>query len=107
MPFVFNAIDVGSTGFVVQDLQINPEIAFLESGHDFVVCWDAMGVSLCLEWLDQNDVCLLMECKHYVLIATHCSDGEAAHLIHEEFGEWDHIDMHGVCRGCEFVEQLG
>ena len=66
-----------------------------------------MGVSLCLEWLDQNDVCLLVEHKHDVLIAAHCSDGEAAHVICEEFGEWDHFDMHGVCWLCELVEQLG
>ena len=87
MPFVFDAVDVGGTGFVVQDLQINSKIACLELGHDCVVCWNAMGVSFCLEWLDQNDVCLLVECKHDVLVATHCSDGETAHVISEEFGE--------------------
>ena len=57
MSFVFDAIDVGDTGFVAQDLQIDPKIALFEPGHDCVVCWDVMGVSLCIEWLYQNDVC--------------------------------------------------
>ena len=81
-------------------------VACTELGHDCVVCWDAMDVSLCLEWFDQNDVGLLMECNHDVLVSAHCSDGEAAHVISEEFGEWDNFDMHAVCRGCEFIEQL-
>ena len=106
MPLVFDAVDVSGTGLAVQDLQIDFKVARLESGHDCVVCWDAMGVSFCFEWLDQYDVCLLVECKHDVLVAAHCSDGEATHGISEEFGEWDHLDMHRVCRGHEFIKQL-
>ena len=43
-PYVCDGLDVGCTGFVVDDLRVHFNATCLETFHDGVVGWDAMVV---------------------------------------------------------------
>ena len=82
-PFVGDTVDVRGTCFFVKYLRANRNIPCLQPFHDDVVGGDAMMISFCLEWLDKDSIGSVVVCKHDVLVPTHGSDGEAAHVVGE------------------------
>ena len=67
--FVFNDAPVGTSGFVVEDLDINGVFTFLEARHDEIVSGEAMTVMEGLEWLYQDGVGVGVKVKHDVVVA--------------------------------------
>ena len=53
----------------------------LEAGHDAGVFRDAVAVFLCLEGLDEDDVCVAVVGDHQVLVAAAGADGEASCVV--------------------------
>ena len=52
-PYVCDGLDVGCTGFIVEDLRVNFNATCLETFQDGVVGWDAMVVRFGLKGLDR------------------------------------------------------
>ena len=75
-PYFVDCLDVGCTGFIVKDLQVNFNSPCFEPFHDGVVGWDAMVVRFGLEGLYQDDICCIVIRDHNVLVTTHCKDWE-------------------------------
>ena len=76
-PYVCDGLDVGRTGFVIKDLQVNFNAPCFEPFHDGVVGWDAMVVCFGLEGLHQDDICRIAIREHNVLVTAHRMDREA------------------------------
>ena len=83
VPFVGDAVDVRSAGFIVEYLHVDRDVPCLKPFHDDVVCRDEMIISFGSEGLDKDSIGSIVVCKHDVLIPTHGSDGEAAHVVGE------------------------
>ena len=82
-PFVGDTVDVCGACFVVKYLRVVCDIPCLQLFHDHVVGRDAMVISFCLEWLDEDSIGSGVVCKHDVLVPTHGLDGEAVHVVGE------------------------
>jgi hypothetical protein len=72
---------VGFAGFIVQDLLFDLDVAGFETRHDFVVCWNAVMVSLGLERLHQDCIGPGVARQHDILVSTLGADGEPAHVV--------------------------
>ena len=72
---------VSFTGFVIQLLLGDMNVAGFEASHDFVICGDAMMVGLGLEWLDKDCIGPGVVCQHDILVAALCADWETAHVV--------------------------
>ena len=59
-PYFVDCLDVGCTGFIVQDLHVHFIAPFFEAFHDGNVGWDAMVVRFGLEGLHQDDICCIV-----------------------------------------------
>ena len=61
------------------------DVAFcLEAGHDAGVDGYAVDIFSCLEWLNEDGVCIAVISHHQVLIAAAGADGEAACVVRVE-----------------------
>lgn len=69
MPIEHDGLFVGTTGLIVEDLEVYGEAAGEEPCHDGVVGGDAMGVSFSLEWVLENQIAISMIGNHHVLVA--------------------------------------
>ena len=57
------------------------DVAGFEASHDFVLCGDAMMVSLDLERLDKDCIGTGVVCQHDILVAALGADWELAHVV--------------------------
>ena len=105
MPTLGDAVDVCSTGFIVEDLCVDFEATRFETFHDDVVCWNAMVIRLGLEGLDEDDVGGVMVREHDVLVTAQSTDREAAHIVGEESRERDFDDVKFIGRCSDGVEE--
>ncbi len=105
IPFEGDWFFIGSTGFVIQDLEIKGEPLGRQTCHNGVICCNAVAVALGFEGLLENEVAIRMEGNHDILVARACSDGEAASVIGEELAERFCDDKHLVGR-CFDLEAL-
>ena len=82
-----------STGLVIQDLDIYGVPTRFEAAHDGVVELDAVLVLTGLEGGVQDGVGVTVEGDYYVLVATACTDQEAACAIGVDFVYGLHTDV--------------
>ncbi len=87
IPLEGDCFFIGGAGFVIQDLEINEEPTGCQTGHNSVVCCNAVAVTLGLESLLEDEVAVSMEGNHDTLVGGGCSDQEAASVIGEELAE--------------------
>ena len=65
-PLVSDAVNVGSTGFIIKYLEVNGESACLHVFHDGVVCGDSVCIGLRFEGFNEDCVGTHMMCEHDV-----------------------------------------
>ena len=68
---------------------------FLASRHDAIVGCYAVVVMAGLKGFTHDDVAVVMECEHGVVVARAGSDGELAHVISIKFTDRldDHVEL--------------
>ena len=50
-PFVGDAVDVGGTGLIIKDMEVDGEAACLHAFHDGIICGDLVCIGLGFEGL--------------------------------------------------------
>ena len=89
---------VSCAGLVVEDLKINPKTSGRQSGHDRIVCFDAVLVTPGFEGLLKDEVAIDVVGNHDILVSRPCFDGETTGIIGVELAEGQDADAEFVGR---------
>ena len=68
-PLAGDAVDVGGTGLIIQDVEVDREAACLHAFHDGVVRRDLVCIGLIFEGLNDDCVCSNVMCQHDVAVS--------------------------------------
>jgi hypothetical protein len=90
---------VSCAGLVVEDLKINPKTSGSQSGHDGIVCFDAVLVTPGFEGLLKDEVAIGVVGNHDILVSRPCFDGETTGIIGVELADGQDADEEFVGRG--------
>ena len=93
MPSERDGLFVGSTGLIVEDLEVHGEAAGEEPCHDGVVGGNAVGVSFSLERLLQNQIAISMIGNHHVLVAGAGLDRKPTGVVGVKFADGNDLDV--------------
>ena len=85
-----------SADFVVHDLDVDFVVVFGEVLHDGVVGSDAAFAAFALEWGAKDDIAVTVVDDHVVLVATVCTNVEAAGVICANFADWVNANVEFV-----------
>ena len=95
-PFLSDDTTICSSGFVFENLAVDPVAASLESGHNLVVGINVMTITHRLEGFYVDGFSAVVLGKYDVLIPTKRAHKETAHIISLEFSDMGYLDMHFV-----------
>ena len=68
--FVGDAVDVGGTGLIIQDVEVEREATCLHAFHDGIVRGYSVCIGLGFEGLNHDSVGANVMCQHDVAVAT-------------------------------------
>ena len=68
-PFVGDAVNVGSAGLIIMDMEVDGEAVCLHAFHDGVVCRDSVCIGLGFEGFNDDCVGSHVMCKHDVTVS--------------------------------------
>ena len=72
-PLVSDAVNVGGTGFIIKDMEVDGESACLHALHDGLIRGDPVCIGLGFEGLNDDSVGSNVVCQHDVAVSTHCT----------------------------------
>ena len=92
-PFVGDAVNVGGTGFIIDDVEVDREAAFFHAVHDGVERRDLVCIGLGFEGLNDDGVGAHMMCQHDVAVAAAIFDWGAPHVVSEDGVQCSSVDV--------------
>ena len=92
-PFVGDAVNVGGTGLIIKDMEVDGEDTCLHAFHDDVVRGDLVCLGLGFEGLNDDRVGSNMMCQHDVAVAAAQFDWESPHIVREDGIQCSGVDV--------------
>ena len=96
--FVGDAVNLGGTGLIIKDMEVDGESVCLHAFHDGIVRGDLVCIGLGFEGLNHDSVGANVICQHDVDVATARFNWEAPHIVSEDGVHCPGVDV-------ELIEQ--
>ena len=88
-----DAVDVGGTGFIIKDVEVEGEAACLHAFHDGIVRRDLVCIGLGFEGLNEDSVGSNMMCQYDVAVAAARFNWEVSHIVSEDGIQCSGVDV--------------